>query len=60
MKLLFQYDSRKQVHVATLVTFRQYLRLQNGGAGENAAEFAFTSVHVVVAPPINSSPELQV
>ena len=38
----------------------QYSRLQNGGCGENAAKFAFISVHVVVATPINSKPDSQV
>ena len=36
-----------------------YARLQDGGAGENTAEFESICVHVVVAPPINSKPGLQ-
>ena len=48
------------MHVDTPVSFMQYLHLQDGGFGENAAELSSTCVHVVVAPPINSSPELQV
>ena len=35
-------------------------RLQDGGDGENAAEFGSICEHVVVASPINSKPELQV
>ena len=46
-------------YIDTIVTFMQYARLQTGGCGENAAEVAFTSVHVVVAAPTNSKPELQ-
>ena len=42
-----------------LVTFVQYSRLQTGGCGENTAEFLSTAVHVVVAPPSNSKPGLQ-
>ena len=38
----------------------QYSRLQNGVCGENSAEFESSCVHVVVALPINSKPELQV
>ena len=41
------------------VTFVQYSRLQTGGCGENSAEFASTSVHVVVTAPTNSKPESQ-
>ena len=37
-----------------------YSRLHTGGAGENAAEFPFTCVHVAVALPISSKPKLQV
>ena len=37
-----------------------YSRLHSGGAGENAAVFTLSSVHVVVAIPISSKPELQV
>ena len=38
----------------------QYSRLHSGGAGENAAELASTCVHVAVALPISTKPELQV
>ena len=46
-------------HEVTQATFMHYSRLQTGGCGENSAEFSFTAVHVVVAPPSNSKPELQ-
>ena len=42
------------------VNVMQYSRLQTGGAGENAAKFTSTCVHVVVTLPISSKPELQV
>ena len=46
-------------HEATQATFVHYSRLQSGGCGENSAEFSSTAVHVVVAPPSNSKPGLQ-
>ena len=36
-----------------------YLRLHTGGTGENAAEFASTSVHIAVPLPTSSKPTLQ-
>ena len=36
-----------------------YLRLHIGGTGENAAEFASTSVHKAVSLPTSSKPTLQ-
>ena len=57
-KTLFSYKL-KGMYVATVVTVIQYSRLQDGGVGENAAEFTPICVHVVVASPINSKPESQ-
>ena len=43
-----------------LVIFMQYSRLHTGGAGKNVAEFTSTGVHVAIALPTSSKPELQV
>ena len=45
-----------EIHYA----FLQHSCLHTGGAGEKTAAFAFNCVHVVIATPTSSKPELQV
>ena len=50
--------TKKTAH-SNSASFIQHLRLQKGGAGVNAAEFASACVHAVVIIPTNSKPESQ-
>ena len=53
-----KFSAQPSVYICSSI-HSLYSRLQDGGDGENTAEFASTSVHVVVAPPISSKPGLQ-